>query len=265
MLGYQAGYNEHGSNKLYIENSSADSTTALIYGEFDNDKIIMNASVGIGTTAPLMNLAIGDGGSGFTGSSGNLTLKTSNTTRVAITTTETQISNRVKITSAEPIMASGDLNFGSGNSSTVKMLLSSAGYLGIGSSSPACPLDVAGSSANLGAMTGYTYPSNGQASYSSLPNINIRAASNMAANAYLAFSDERIKNIIGISDSVKDIETISRLKITDYKYIDIFNKGNLPQKKLIAQQTKEIYPQAVFTSSDFIPNIFEKPDKINDF
>jgi len=34
FLGYQAGYNETGSNKLYIENS--DSSTPLIYGEFDN-------------------------------------------------------------------------------------------------------------------------------------------------------------------------------------------------------------------------------------
>jgi len=35
MLGYQAGYSETGSNKLYIENSN--SATPLIYGEFDTD------------------------------------------------------------------------------------------------------------------------------------------------------------------------------------------------------------------------------------
>jgi hypothetical protein len=37
FLGYQSGYNETGSNKLYIENSN--SSTPLIYGEFDNDII----------------------------------------------------------------------------------------------------------------------------------------------------------------------------------------------------------------------------------
>ncbi|HBU06618.1 MAG TPA: hypothetical protein DEB09_00875, partial [Candidatus Magasanikbacteria bacterium] len=37
FLGYQAGYNETGSNKLYIENSN--SATPLIYGEFDNDLV----------------------------------------------------------------------------------------------------------------------------------------------------------------------------------------------------------------------------------
>jgi len=39
-IGYQAGYSETGSNKLYIENSN--SATPLIYGEFDNDLIRIN-------------------------------------------------------------------------------------------------------------------------------------------------------------------------------------------------------------------------------
>ncbi|MBE9575491.1 tail fiber domain-containing protein [Flavobacterium proteolyticum] len=42
-IGYQAGYNEIGSNKLYIENSN--SSTPLIYGEFDNDIIKINGVV----------------------------------------------------------------------------------------------------------------------------------------------------------------------------------------------------------------------------
>jgi hypothetical protein len=46
FLGYQAGYNETGSNKLYIENSN--STTPLIYGEFDNDLLRIN---GVGEIA----------------------------------------------------------------------------------------------------------------------------------------------------------------------------------------------------------------------
>lgn len=46
-LGYQAGYNEAGSNKLYIENSNADSTGALIWGDFANDSLRFNAKVTI--------------------------------------------------------------------------------------------------------------------------------------------------------------------------------------------------------------------------
>jgi len=43
FVGYQAGLNETGSNKLYIESSDANSSNALIYGEFDNNIINFNA------------------------------------------------------------------------------------------------------------------------------------------------------------------------------------------------------------------------------
>ena len=45
FLGYQAGYNETNSNKLYIESSN--STTPLIYGEFDNDIVKIHGTLGI--------------------------------------------------------------------------------------------------------------------------------------------------------------------------------------------------------------------------
>ncbi len=47
FIGKEAGYNELGSNKLYIENSNADSTNALIYGEFDNDLLRINGALNI--------------------------------------------------------------------------------------------------------------------------------------------------------------------------------------------------------------------------
>lgn len=46
-LGNQAGYFETGSNKLYIENSNADSNAALVYGEFDNKIIRANGQLQI--------------------------------------------------------------------------------------------------------------------------------------------------------------------------------------------------------------------------
>jgi len=51
FLGYQAGYNEISSNKLYIENSN--SSTPLIGGDFDDDEVYFNTDrVGIGTSIP---------------------------------------------------------------------------------------------------------------------------------------------------------------------------------------------------------------------
>ena len=60
FLGYRAGYNEENSNKLYITNSETTATSTLIYGEFDNNILSFNASIGIGTTTPQTNLHIFD-------------------------------------------------------------------------------------------------------------------------------------------------------------------------------------------------------------
>jgi len=47
FLGYQAGYNETGSNKLYIDNS--DTSSPLIWGDFDSDIVSFFGKVGINT------------------------------------------------------------------------------------------------------------------------------------------------------------------------------------------------------------------------
>jgi hypothetical protein len=41
-IGYNAGYNEGGSSKLYIENSNADKDNALIFGDFAADSLTLN-------------------------------------------------------------------------------------------------------------------------------------------------------------------------------------------------------------------------------
>lgn len=43
LIGYEAGYGETGSNKLYIDNTST--TSPLIYGEFDNDLVKINGTL----------------------------------------------------------------------------------------------------------------------------------------------------------------------------------------------------------------------------
>jgi trimeric autotransporter adhesin len=46
-IGFQAGSNAKSSNKLYIENTNADSLNALIYGDFAADSLLLNAKVNI--------------------------------------------------------------------------------------------------------------------------------------------------------------------------------------------------------------------------
>ncbi len=61
FIGHLAGYKETASYRLYIENSRVDSTQALIWGNFESDILGFNASVGIGTIAPIEKLEVKDG------------------------------------------------------------------------------------------------------------------------------------------------------------------------------------------------------------
>lgn len=72
VLGFQAGYNETGSNKLYIENSN--SATPLIYGEFDNNLVGINGNLGIGTQTPTDELYVAN----TTGSASTVTVESGN-------------------------------------------------------------------------------------------------------------------------------------------------------------------------------------------
>jgi len=58
FLGYQAGFNETGNNKLYITNSGVDKNNSLIWGDFDFHVLAFNANVGIGTTDPTARLEV---------------------------------------------------------------------------------------------------------------------------------------------------------------------------------------------------------------
>lgn len=63
FLGYMAGYAETTNNKLYIENSN--STSPLIYGEFDNDLLRINGDLDI--TGSLSGVAINNLSDAITG------------------------------------------------------------------------------------------------------------------------------------------------------------------------------------------------------
>lgn len=60
FLGFYAGMHELGSNKLYIENSDADSSNALIYGNFGSDILRINGKLGINTEPQAFPLEIGN-------------------------------------------------------------------------------------------------------------------------------------------------------------------------------------------------------------
>lgn len=89
-------------------------------------------------------------------------------------------------------------------------------------------------------------------------NYTIIASEYMRAKGYFAISDSRTKTNLRISDSVKDLQTLQAIEVTDYQMKDKVQNGDQWQKKLIGQQLKEVFPQAVSTTIETIPDIYQK-------
>jgi len=148
-----------------------------------------------------------------------------------------------------------------------RMVIQQTGAIGIGTASPVNGwVDIENSlTASFGADAYYGYDLNsgtgatsGAGSAGSAA-VSLYATAAIHANEFRAFSDERIKNVIGQSDGVADLKTIQDIKITDFTYKDP-QKGAGPQKKVIAQQVEKVYPQAVSRTTDVIPDIFKMAD-----
>lgn len=143
---------------------------------------------------------------------------------------------------------------------TEHMRVDHNGRVGIGNNGPSAPLHVSGSVTSTFLLAAFM----DQDTVSANPNSNstqphsIIADSRMRASAYDVLSDNRIKNIIGLSDSSKDLETLMKIDVTDYQFKDAVSNGNKPQKKVIAQQVEKVFPQAVGLSTNVIPDIFKK-------
>jgi Chaperone of endosialidase len=140
------------------------------------------------------------------------------------------------------------------------------GRVGINTSTPAYPLDVSNSVSSPSICYAY-FARNGPCeeniggSIGSFP-VSIYASSRVLASEFDAFSDERIKNINGISNTTNDLETINAIKVTDYTMKDKIKYGNKQFKKVIAQEMEKTYPQVVSKHTDFIPNVYQVPNKI---
>jgi len=84
----------------------------------------------------------------------------------------------------------------------------------------------------------------------------------IALNGTVTTSDSRFKNVIGVSDSAKDLGLLNKIQITDYSYIDKQASGERVHKKVIAQQVEEVLPAAINKRTDFVPDIFAKAQKV---
>lgn len=129
FIGYNAGYNETGSNKLYIANNNT--SQPLIYGEFNNQVLTVNGSLGVGTSSPSDKLTVYDG---------ELTLQTNNNAEdQGILFQNSGASYTWRIYRSDAGSNKADLKFASGLSTnyaslTNRMIIDKDGNVGIATS-----------------------------------------------------------------------------------------------------------------------------------
>lgn len=205
--------------------------------------------VGINTTTPANKLQIGSMGN--TGFSGNDLALGNGTNAFAVyqSNTQTQLSSSTNI-ALTPIYGNGKV--------------------GINTLTPRAPLDVATTS-NTDALSGFYSllfygsccnndnftPSVNTPTGSQVSSVSIVASGLIYAHSFGAYSDSRIKNSKGVSNSSSDLETVNALKITDYTMKDVVTYGNKPFKKVIAQEVEAVYPDVVSKHRDFVPNVYQ--------
>jgi hypothetical protein len=146
--------------------------------------------------------------------------------------------------------------------------------LGVGTSSPLAPLHVAGSdvigstSAQYimygynGAMGLYYNGANPTWATGLLVDNDIVTRRSLVSAQNVTNSDARIKNIVGQSNQNEDLQTLRKIVVTNYTFKDVVKMGYGIQKKVIAQQVEQVYPQAVQKRSDFIPDIYAVADVV---
>lgn len=90
--------------------------------------------------------------------------------------------------------------------------------------------------------------------------LSIHAIGNILSLQFDVDSDIRIKTALHPTDSVKDLETLMEIQVTDYRFKDAVANGNSPQKKVIAQQVQTVYPQAVNIHKGVVPDIYQNAE-----
>ena len=112
-------------------------------------------------------------------------------------------------------------------------------------------------SSNLSWAGRYFSENNSNSYYNGSSNVGLEVRHANVADWIGAYSDERIKDIIGRSNSKDDLSNLLAVKVTDYKMKDKVQYGEKVTKKVIAQQLKTVFPQAVSLQTKVIPDIYK--------
>ncbi len=228
--------------------SSADGLLQFYSDSGERMRIQPGGYVGIGSTAPAYPLTVETGPNfyGMVHKAGS----------VAVGTYADDLGGWLGTASAHP------LHFFV-NNGWPSMTVATTGKVGIGTDAPLAALDVRGISAR--AMTGKYFgaSSSGLGTFSaSVQYVSVKSEWYVEAFGYVAVSDQRIKDNLRTADSRRDLETIERLRVTDYRMKDQVVHGDKLHKGFIAQEVGEVIPEAVNKTQGFIPDIYSEADKL---
>ena len=156
-------------------------------------------------------------------------------------------------------------NFAIKQNDSEKLVVTTGGWVGIGTTGPQAPLEVDGISTAFYVSGPYFY--NGSASFgtfgaNTVEYVSIKSQWYVDAFGFIAQSDQRIKDILGREDSDKDLKAVNDLQVTDYRMKDRLVAGDAIHKGFIAQEVQKVIPEAVHKSQKFIPDIYAIADQL---
>ena len=126
------------------------------------------------------------------------------------------------------------------------------------------PLNGTGSSGSLG-LRYFNYDTNIAASVTTLNNVSARIGGSIWCGSWIASSsDSRIKEDIQDINDDSALQMILAIEPKTYKYIDKVAKGDKKVYGFIAQQIKQVLPDAIGIEPEYIPNIMLLADYDND-